>query len=359
MNPSRSFRIGSRRVGEGHPTFFIADIAANHDGSLDRAVSLIHLAAAAGADAVKFQHFRAESIVSGRGFDELGGAKSHQAKWKKSVVEVYRDASVPSDWTPVLARESRAAGVSFFTSPYAPDLVDEVAPHVDAFKVGSGDITWLSLIRKMAGLGKPILLAAGASTLGETAAAVAAAAEINDEVALLQCNTNYTGDKDNFRHLHLNVLKSFAATWPGMVLGLSDHTQGMVPVLGAVALGARIVERHFTDDRSRTGPDHAFATDPSAWREMVDGTRELEASLGECVKDVAANERETRILQRRALRASRDLPAGHVLGPLDMEPLRPCPSDGIVPSDAELLQGARLLEPVSKGSHFAWTKIAR
>lgn len=357
MNFSRSFTIGTRTVGEGHPTYFIADIAANHDGDLARAVALIRLAAASGADAVKFQHFEAGTIVSGRGFDDLVDVRTHQSSWKKSVVEVYGDASVPVDWTPVLAEESRRAGVDFFTTPYSMELADAVAPWVSAFKVGSGDVTWPALIRHIASKGKPVLVAVGASTLGETADAIEAAAEGTPDIALMQCNTNYTGDPDNFRHLHINVLRSFAATWPGLVLGLSDHTQGVAPILGAVALGARLVERHFTDDRRRTGPDHAFATDPAAWREMVDRTRELELALGDSLKRVADNEVQSRIVQRRAMRAARDLPAGHVLAPSDLVPLRPCPPDGIQPSQADLLAGKTLAGPLPQGGHVSWNRL--
>lgn len=356
MNFSNKFRIGSRWIGEGHPTYFIADIAANHDGSLERAVELIRLAAFAGADAVKFQHFQADTIVSDRGFRDLGGQQSHQASWKQSVVEVYRAASVPVDWTPVLCEESRKAGVSFFTTPYSLELVDAVAPFVEAFKVGSGDVTWPALIRRMAGKGKPVLIAVGASTLGEAAEAVAAASSTPD-VALMQCNTNYTGSPDNYRHLNLNVLRSFASTWPGLVLGLSDHTQGIAPILGAVALGAKLVERHFTDDRSRVGPDHAFATDAADWREMVDRTRELELALGSPFKNVAENEIQTRVLQRRAMRVARDLPAGHVLLPEDLVPLRPCPDDGIAPSQADLLAGRTLANALPRGSHVSWKHV--
>lgn len=350
-------QIGNRWIGEGEPVFFVADIAANHDGDFGRALELIRLAAAAGADAVKFQHFQADTIVSDRGFRDLGERVSHQASWNHSVAEVYARASVPSDWTPPLAEASRLAGVEFFTSPYSLELVDAVAPHVSAFKVGSGDITWPAAIRRMASHGKPLILAAGASTLGETAAAVRIAAASTEQVALMQCNTNYTGSPDNFRHLHLNVLRSFAATWPGLVLGLSDHTQGVAPILGAVALGAKIVERHFTDDRRRPGPDHAFATDPAQWRDMVDRTRELEAALGSPLKEIAENERETVVLQRRAMRAARDLPADTVVEEAHLVPLRPCPKDGIAPSESGSIVGRILSKPLAKGEHVTWRHL--
>ncbi len=123
----------------------------------------------------------------------------------------------------------------------------------------------------------------------------------------MQCNTNYTGSKENFKYVNLNVLKTYAAMYPDLILGLSDHTPGHAAVLGAVALGARVVEKHFTDDNLREGPDHAFALDPIAWADMVENTRQLEMALGSADKSVAENEQETVVLQRRCLRAAVDI----------------------------------------------------
>ena len=170
--------IGGRRVGDSYPTYFIADIAANHDGNLQRAVKLIHLAAEAGADAAKFQHFRAERLVSRTGF-EAGPKVSHQSAWKKSVFEVYQAASVPWDWTDRLKAECDDAGIQFFSSPYDLDAVDMLDPYVPAYKIGSGDITWPDLLGHIARKGKPVLLATGASTMDEVDRAVTSILAIN------------------------------------------------------------------------------------------------------------------------------------------------------------------------------------
>src|SRR3954452_14168124 len=155
--------IAGRRIGPGEPLYYVADIGANHDGSLDRAYRLIELAAEAGASAAKFQNFIAPKIVSRRGFEELGGQGAHQSAWSKPVYEVYEDASLPEDWTPLLAERCREAGVDYFRSPYELEPVDAVEPYVPAFKIGSGDITWLEIVRHIGGQGKPVLIAAGAS----------------------------------------------------------------------------------------------------------------------------------------------------------------------------------------------------
>lgn len=357
MPYDRELVIAGRRIGADHPAYFIADIAANHDGDLERAKELIFLAARAGADAAKFQHFKAQSIVSDQGFRSLGGQQSHQSKWDKPVYEVYQQASVSLDWTAQLKDACDQAGITFFTSPYAFDLVDAVDPFVPAYKIGSGDITWTEIIEYIAGKGKPFILASGASTMDEVVAAVEAATAINPQFALLQCNTNYTASLENFRHIQLNVLRSYAGMFPGMVLGLSDHTLGHATVLGAIALGARIIEKHFTDDSTRPGPDHAFSMNPQSWREMMDRSRELENALGTGIKKVEPNERETVVLQRRALHLTADLAAGQVVRREILEPLRPCPPGAISPDFLQAVVGKRVRHALLSGTHLQWTDL--
>lgn len=349
--------IDGRTIGGTNPVYFIADIAANHDGDLGRACELIHLAAEAGADAAKFQHFTAATIVSDTGFRNLGTQRSHQGSWKKSVFEVYQDASLNLDWTPTLRDTCREAGIDFFTSPYSLELVDLVDPFVPAYKIGSGDVTWIEIIEYMAAKQKPCLLATGAAALDEVVRAVDAALAINPQLCLMQCNTNYTGSLENFRYINLNVLNTYRAMYPQVVLGLSDHTPGHATVLGAVALGARMIEKHFTDDMTRTGPDHAFSMDPRAWREMVERSRELEYALGQGVKRVEDNERDTVVLQRRAIRVRGKLPAGTVLTRANLEVLRPCPVDGLPPCELEKLLGRALRRELGPGEHVRWTDL--
>jgi N-acetylneuraminate synthase len=194
--------------------------------------------------------------------------------------------------------------------------------------------------------------------MDEVRIAVERALSRNTQLALLQCNTNYTAELENFKHIQLNVLKSYRAMYPTMVLGLSDHTLGHATVLGAVALGARIVEKHFTDDPKRVGPDHGFSMSPVAWRDMVNATRELENALGDGIKRVEANESETAILQRRSVRTTGDLPAGTELRHEHLIVLRPCPRDGIEPGALSKILGQRLVRNLSAGEHVKWTDLA-
>src|SRR4030043_532652 len=323
------FKIGNRLIGDSHPTYFIADIAANHDGDLDRAKMLIRLARQAGADAAKFQNFRAPNIVSDYGFTHMDGQVSHQASWRKSVFQVYTEASIPFEWTPILKDECEQVGIDFFSAPYDFEAIDMLDQYVQMYKAGSGEINWIEALERMASKGKPFFIATGASTIGEVQRAVHAILKINPQLILMQCNTNYTASPDNYDHLHLNVLKTYATMFPDVVLGLSDHTHANAPVLGAVTLGARVIERHFTDSNQREGPDHKFAMNPENWTTMVDETRLLDRSLGRADKFVAGNEIETAVIQRRCLRASRDIKSGEVFTREMIDVLRPATPEAI------------------------------
>jgi sialic acid synthase SpsE len=347
-------RIADHVIGGDHPTYFIADISANHDGELERAKMLIHKAAEAGADAAKFQNFRAAKIVSDHGFKALGSQQSHQSTWKKSVFEVYADASIPFEWTPILKETCDEAGIHYFSSPYDFEAVDMLDPYVPAHKIGSGDITWLEILRHIAGKGKPVIMATGASDIGDVQRAVDTILALNSDLILMQCNTNYTASLENFKHIHLRVLQTFRAMYPDLVLGLSDHTPGHATVLGAVAFGARAVEKHFTDDNSRVGPDHPFSMTPSSWRDMVDRTRELEAAFGSPNKKVAGNEQETVVLQRRCLRAARDLKAGETLTREMIDVLRPAEAGAIMPYEVDAALGLQLAGDVPAGAALGW-----
>ena len=351
------FRIGSKMVGENHPTYFIADIAANHDGDLERAKSLIRLAKDAGADAAKFQNFQARKIVSDYGITHMNAQVSHQAKWKKSVVEVYEDATVPFDWTPILKETCDKVGIDYFSSPYDFEAIDMLVDYVPAYKIGSGDISWLEACEFIARKNKPVLLATGASSIGEVQAAVHAILNINPHLVLMQCNTNYTADPANFDHIHLNVLKTYQSMFPQVVLGLSDHTHGHATVLGAVALGARVIEKHFTDDNNRVGPDHPFAMNPVTWATMVENTRQLERALGSGDKFVTENEKQTVIIQRRCLRAARDIQAGEVLTREMIDVLRPATEGAVMPQELPAVIGTHALIDLKAGQELRWLNL--
>lgn len=341
--------INGRSISIDQPTYFIADIAANHDGDLERAKSLIWLAKEAGADAAKFQHFQAEKIVSDLGFRKLGSQLDHQANWKKSVFDVYKEYELNREWTDILLHTARQANIDFLTTPYDFEAVTQLDAHLPAYKIGSGDITWTEFIKFVASRQKPMLIATGAADLEDVTRAVKASLSVNKQLVLMQCNTNYTGSIENFRFINLRVLHTFASLYPGLPLGLSDHSPGHSTVLGSISLGARVIEKHFTDDPSRSGPDHAFSMQPRSWREMVDRSRELEAALGDGVKRIEGNELKTAVIQQRALYTTRSLSVGDHLSAEDLIALRPAPPEGLRPFETDLILGAKVKKSLIAG----------
>ena len=346
---NKEIKIGNKTIGLNHPTYFIADIAANHDGDLERAKDLIYLAKEAGADCAKFQHFLAEKIVSDYGFKHLQGSQSHQNSWKKSVFEIYDEYHCKREWNQELIETCKKADIEFMTTPYDYEAVKQIDPYVNAYKIGSGDITWIDFLKDIARLNKPVLLATGAATFEDVKRAVTAITEINPQFVLMQCNTNYTANLENMKYVNLNVLRTYAQEYPDTILGLSDHTFGHSAVLGAVTLGARVVEKHFTDDNSRVGPDHKFAMNPQTWREMVDRTRELENALGDGIKRIEDNEKDTVIVQRRSIRLTRNMNAGETITAADIEVLRPAPVNSYIPCEVDDILNKRLRCAKEKG----------
>jgi N-acetylneuraminate synthase len=270
---------------------------------------------------------------------------------------MYEDASVPLDWTPELKRYCDEIGIDFFTTPYDLEYVDYLDQFISCYKIGSGDITWHKMLHKVASKGKPVIISSGASNIQEVVDAVKILSSYDIDICLMQCNTNYTVDAKNFKYINLNVLNTYKTMFPNIKLGLSDHTPGDVTVLGAVSLGAIMVEKHFTDDNNREGPDHPFSMNPASWKEMVDRVRLLEISLGRPVKSLEDNERETVVLQRRSIRVNKNLTAGHVLKEEDLFEVRPCPVDAIPPSIDVV--GSQLTVDMEQNSYLKYEHITK
>ena len=349
-NNNKKIKIGNSIIGSGHPIYFIADIAANHDGKLERAKELIKIAKESGANAVKFQHHDVKKYVSDKGFKKLGGKFSHQNKWDKTIYQVYKDAEVPMDWTKELKVYCKEVDIDFFSTPYDLDMVEHLDKYVPAYKIGSGDIAWDMMLEKVASKGKPVFFATGAASIEEVIHAHSIISKSNHQLILMQCNTNYTGSMENFQYINLNVLKTYSVLFPNTILGLSDHTPGHETVLGSIALGAKVIEKHFTDDTSRPGPDHPFSMDPNTWGAMVKSSRLLEASLGSAIKKPEKNELETIILQRRAVRAVRNINAGEKLNREMVEFQRPCPINAMKPNQFNEYFNKELSKEIKEGN---------
>lgn len=356
MKKKRGFpsniKIGSRMVGQKHPAYFIADIGANFDGSLEKAKRLALAAKEAGADVVKFQSFLADRIVSNPSFSTLK-LKGVHGSWKKPIAEVFKAAEFPRAWHEELMKYCQEIGVVFSSSPYdfeAVDLLNSLG--VDFFKIGSGEITWHDMLRYIAKKGKPLILSTGDSTFDEVKEAVSVIEKTgNRNLILLQCITNYPSKIES---ANLKVLHAYRDTFD-IITGYSDHTPGDVVILGAVALGGKVFEKHFTLSKKDAGPDHPHSMEPQEFKQMVDRARLLEKALGSGKKEVVEEEAETVIVQRRSLHLSRDMKKGEAIQAADIIELRP--AIGIVPKFKRKVIGRRLKKPLKKHEALKWEHI--
>lgn len=327
--------------------YFIAEIGSNFDRSLNKAKDLISLAKESGADAVKFQHYSADSLVSDLGFKNLKN-KSHQTSWSDSVYETYKKAELNVIWTQELSEYSNNEGIDFMTSPYSFELCDMTADYVSAFKIGSGDISWTDFIQYVSLKNKPLFIATGASSIDDVTRAVEVL-KSNNQFVLMQCNTNYENILTNLKYQNISVLNTYKNLFGRDIhIGLSDHTKSHTSVLCAISLGAKFVEKHFTDNNNNKGPDHLFALDPNAWKEMISLSREVEEVLGTSIKIIEENEREAYTVQRRSICTSKNLKVNHIIKETDLCYLRPKPDRTFDPWQKDIVIGKKLNKDLSK-----------
>ncbi len=349
----KKIKIGKRWMGEGCPAFFIAEIGANFDGSFEKAKKLVLAAKEAGADAAKFQTFLSRKIVAPGGFAKMKLRGVH-GTWGRPVHEVFREVEFPRKWHKEISDYCRKVGIIFSSAPYdfeGVDLLDSL--NVPFIKIGSGEITWHEMLRYVAGKGRPVVLATGASTLAEVDEAVRVIAETgNKNLVLLQCITNYPSKIES---ANINVLKTYQHAF-NVIAGYSDHTPGDVVPLGAVALGAKVIEKHFTLSRKDKGPDHPHSMEPQEFKEMVRKTRLLESALGSSVKEVVPEESETVVVQRRGLYLKNNISKGQRIKKSDLTELRP--ALGILPKHKEQVIGLAAKKNIKAGQPLFWTHLA-
>ncbi len=337
--------------------YFIADIAANHDGELQRAKDLVWIAKESGADCAKFQHFLADKIVNDKEFKKISEIKTHQSEWKKSVSQIYDDYHFKREWTDEIHKECIKANIDFSSTPYdlnAIKLIEKIVPFI---KIGSGDISWIEHIMECAKTNLPIIIATGASDEKDVDRAMSCLEKHAHSVCIMQCNTNYTTDKDKIKYVNLKALNYYRSKYPFAALGLSDHTLSDTSVIGAISLGAMFIEKHFTDDNSREGPDHKFAINPKNWKIMVQKSQEIYQELGNGKKKIEENELNAYIVQRRSCVAKKNLSKGHIICKEDIDFLRPCPEGSVQPYEYEKIIGKRLKNTIEKNESFLWTMI--
>ncbi len=310
--------MGKKFVGKNQPCYIIAEIGSNFDGSIKKAKRLIELAKKSGADCAKFQSFQTKELISKSGFNKK---TAFQATWKKSVWSIYENAEFPRKWHKELANYAKKLKIDFMSTPYdfdAVDLLDKL--DVPAIKIGSGDITYIDFLKYVAKKKRTILLPVGASTINEIKNAINTIKPINKKIILLQSVTQYPSPIKDANILSMVSLgKKF-----GLNVGYSDHSLGITVPITSVALGACIIEKHFTDNISNTGPDHPHSLDPKSFSDMVNKIREVELSLGDGKKKVEKSEKDTRIIQRRSIFTIKNIKKGEKFTHENIKCLRPC-----------------------------------
>ena len=348
----KEIKIGNKTIGIGHPAYIIAEIGANFDGDINKAKSLIKAAQECGADCAKFQTFKSEEIVSDKGF-ALMELKGVHGTWGKTVGEVFKEVEFPREWHYELMEYCNNIGIDFSTAPYdieAVDLCEKL--DIPFIKIGSGEITWLEMIKYIASKNKPVFLATGDATLSEIDEAIRAFESTgNKDLVLMQCITNYPSKIES---ANINVLKSYQNAFD-ILTGYSDHSPGPVVALGSVALGAVVIEKHFTLDKSDKGPDHPHSMDINEFKIMVDHIRELELAMGTTRKFVVEEETETVIVQRRGLYAKRDIKAGETILLEDIDVLRP--ALGILPKYKDVIVGKTAKVDIEIGTPIFWDNL--
>lgn len=346
-----SISIDGREVGSGCPTYVIAELSANHGGSLERAIELVHLAAEAGADAVKVQTYRPDTMTidsDREPFRITGGTL-----WDgRTLFELYGEAMTPWDWHPVLQREAASAGIHFFSSPFDTTAVDFLVElDVPVFKIASFELVDHELIRYTASHGRPLIMSTGMARPEEIDEAVAIAWEAGAPgVALLRCNSAYPAPPSE---MDLRTIDDMAARWP-IPVGLSDHTLGVTAAIVAVSLGATLLEKHLTLSREEPGPDSAFSLEPAEFAGLVRAVREAEVALGSVRYGPSSREKSS-LAFRRSLFVVADVAAGDTFNPANVRSIRP--GDGLAPKYLGEVLGRRASRPIPRGTPLTWDLV--
>ena len=339
----RRIRVGERWIGPGEPCYVIAEAGSNHNGSLPQALALIDVGADAGADAVKFQGFRARTL-----YPETAG-KAEYLGDTRTIFEIIEAMEMPRDWIPRLAKHCRARGVHFLCTPFDEEWAEALEPHVPAFKMASYELSHAPLLRKVLAYGKPTFISTGAATLGEVRDAVELARETgNERIVLLQCTASYPTPPDCVNARAIVTL----AEATGCLVGLSDHSRDPVlaPVV-AVALGACVLEKHFTMSNHLPGPDQRFAVEPAELRALVRAVRQAEAVLGTGAKEILGVENELRHFARRSVFSARTIAKGEALTGDNILVLRNgVNAPGLPPSAYQGLLGRKAARDLAAGA---------
>lgn len=347
----KAIKIEHHLVGPGHPPFIVAEVSANHGGSLERALELVDAAKAAGAHALKLQTYTPDTMTLDLRTEEF--IIREEALWKgRALYDLYAEAYTPWEWHEVIFDHCRRQGLVAFSTPFDPSAVDFLESlNVPCYKIASLELGDHPLIRKVVATGKPLILSTGAATLGEIAEAVSVARDAGcRELILLKCTATYPA----------SPLESHLATIPhlsqcfDLPVGLSDHTLGIGAALASVAMGSCLIEKHFTLLREESKIDGAFSLEPAELKQLVQESHAAWQAIGNVSYEVTAGEQAAR-RWRRSLYFVKDLAAGELITEEGMRAIRP--GGGLPPKYYETLIGRRLVRPVKRGDPVSWDAV--
>lgn len=343
--------IKGRRIGSDCPVYIVAEMSANHNQSFDQAVRILYAAKEAGADAVKLQTYTPDTITipSDREYFRIGGGTLWDSR---TLYNLYQEAYMPWEWQPKLKEIADEIGLDLFSTAFDPSAVDFLEQMgVPVHKVSSFEIVDIPLIEKMAGTGKPLIISTGMATLGEIEEAMEAARRAGaEQIALLKCTSAYPAPPEE---MNLRTIPHMSQAF-GVPVGLSDHTLGIAVPVAAVALGACIVEKHFTLSRDIPGPDSAFSLEPQEFKTMVEAIRTVEKALGKVHYGVSEREAKSRVF-RRSLFVVKDVKAGEVFTEENVRSIRP--GHGLSPKHLKEVIGRKASRNIDQGTPFSWELV--
>ena len=344
-------KIGTRTLGIGHPSFIIGELSCNHNGDYQLAVESVMAMHAAGVDCLKLQTARPDSItIDSRKKDFIIGGGT---LWdNKSLFELYTEVYTPWEWHQPLQKLAHSLGMEFFSSPFDHDAVEFLEElNVPAYKIASFEITDIPLIEHAASKGKPIIMSTGVAREDDIREAVEACRRVgNEQIILLKCTSSYPTPLEE---VNLNTIPLLREKF-GVQVGLSDHTIGYVVPMGAVALGAILIEKHFIMDRSIGGPDSAFSMEPTEFEQMIKNVRDVEKAMGVATLELSAKSAKNREFAR-SLYVVADMAEGDVFSKENIRSIRPV--FGLSPRYLNEIIGKKAIKALEKGTPASWDLI--
>ena len=345
-----SVTIDGRPIGPDHPPFVICELSANHNGSLDRMLELVDAAAATGCDAIKIQTYTPDTMTLQSDRPEF---RIEGGLWDGyTLYDLYSEAQTPYDWHPAIFERARARGVTLISTPFdvtAVELLESL--DVPAYKIASFELTDLPLVAAVARRGKPMIMSTGLATLAEIDEAVRTARQAGcDEIVLLHCVSSYPAPDEDSNLRTIPVLRQAF----GVPIGLSDHTHGSAVSVAAVALGACVIEKHFTLARADGGPDSAFSLEPGEFAQLCRSVRQGWTALGHVSFDLVGQERGN-VMFRRSIFASRDIAEGEPLSAENVRIVRP--GHGLEPRFLRTVLGRKARRAIARGEPVTWDVI--